>query len=96
MTLANLIAAHPEPPSLALPYPLALGRAGPRPAADLPQRLPVPERRGVMLLDLIDADRQQLSLLDTPQSDAEQQRGQKLMNVMDELNGRMGHEAGHP
>ncbi len=49
-----------------------------------------------MLLDLIDADRQQLSLLDTPQSDAEQQRGQKLMNVMDELNGRMGHEAGHP
>ncbi|SEG44258.1 LexA family protein [Billgrantia desiderata] len=38
MTLANLIAAHPEPPSLALPYPLALGRAGlsgfPSPAQD--------------------------------------------------------------
>ncbi|MCC5882494.1 MAG: translesion error-prone DNA polymerase V autoproteolytic subunit [Halomonas sp.] len=38
MTLANLIPAHPEPPSLALPYPLALGRAGlsgfPSPAQD--------------------------------------------------------------
>ncbi|MBW6392414.1 LexA family protein [Billgrantia antri] len=38
MTLANLIPAHPEPPSLALPYPLAVGRAGlsgfPSPAQD--------------------------------------------------------------
>ncbi|MBZ0331666.1 Y-family DNA polymerase [Halomonas sp. ANAO-440] len=48
------------------------------------------QKGGVMLLDLIDADRQQLSLLDTPQSDADRQRSQKLMGVMDELNQRMG------
>ncbi|MCE8015930.1 Y-family DNA polymerase [Halomonas sp. MCCC 1A17488] len=48
------------------------------------------QKGGVMLLDMIDADRQQLSLLDTPQSDAERQRSQKLMNVMDDLNARMG------
>ncbi len=38
MTLTKLIPAHPEPPILALPYPLALGRAGlsgfPSPAQD--------------------------------------------------------------
>ncbi|MBW6392415.1 Y-family DNA polymerase [Billgrantia antri] len=48
------------------------------------------QKGGVMLLDLIDADRQQLSLLDTPQSDTERQRSAKLMGVMDELNHRMG------
>ncbi|EWH02042.1 DUF4113 domain-containing protein [Halomonas sp. BC04] len=45
-----------------------------------------------MLIDLIDANRQQLSLLDTAQSDADRQRSQKLMNTMDELNRRMGHD----
>jgi DNA polymerase V len=38
MTLPTLIPAHPAPPALALPYPLALGRAGlsgfPSPAQD--------------------------------------------------------------
>lgn len=48
------------------------------------------QKGGVMLLDLVDASRQQLSLLDTSQSDAERQRSAKLMNVMDELNQRMG------
>ncbi|MCE9680751.1 Y-family DNA polymerase [Halomonas alkalisoli] len=48
------------------------------------------QKGGVMLLDLIDADRLQLSLLDTPQSDAERQRSQSLMATMDELNRRMG------
>ena len=48
------------------------------------------QKGGVMLLDLIDASRQQLSLLDTPQSDAARQRSQKLMHVMDDLNRRMG------
>lgn len=43
-----------------------------------------------MLLDIIDASRQQLSLLDTPQTEAERQRSQKLMQVMDSLNQRMG------
>ncbi|WP_332107634.1 DinB/UmuC family translesion DNA polymerase [Billgrantia diversa] len=44
------------------------------------------QKGGVMLLDLVDASRQQLSLLDTLQSDAERQRSAKLMGVMDELN----------
>ncbi|MGQ4877634.1 Y-family DNA polymerase [Billgrantia sp. LNSP4103-1] len=48
------------------------------------------QKGGVMLLDLIDADRQQLSLLDTPQSDTDRQRSAKLMAVMDQLNARMG------
>ncbi|MCE9663698.1 Y-family DNA polymerase [Halomonas sp. M5N1S17] len=48
------------------------------------------QKGGVMLLDLIDADRQQLSLLDTPQSTADRQRSQSLMATMDELNRRMG------
>ncbi|RDB43452.1 Y-family DNA polymerase [Halomonas sp. DQ26W] len=48
------------------------------------------QKGGVMLLDLIDTNRQQLSLLDTPQSDADRNRSQKLMSVMDELNSRMG------
>lgn len=37
-----------------------------------------------------DSDRQQLSILDTPQSDADRQRSQTLMSTMDELNRRMG------
>ncbi|RCV89856.1 Y-family DNA polymerase [Billgrantia montanilacus] len=48
------------------------------------------QKGGVMLLDLIDCHRQQLSLLDTSQSDADRQRSQKLMATMDELNKRMG------
>ncbi|MEA3250565.1 MAG: Y-family DNA polymerase [Pseudomonadota bacterium] len=47
-------------------------------------------KAGVMLIDLIDADRQQLSLLDTLQSDADRQRSAKLMATMDELNKTMG------
>ncbi len=47
-------------------------------------------KAGVMLLDLIDADRQQLSLLDTPQSAADRARSEKLMATMDELNQKMG------
>ncbi|WP_331280508.1 DUF4113 domain-containing protein [Halomonas sp. BC04] len=50
------------------------------------------QKGGVMLIDLIDADRQQLSLLDTAQTDADRQRSQKLMEVMDELNQRMGRD----
>ncbi|MFW3614815.1 DinB/UmuC family translesion DNA polymerase [Billgrantia antri] len=48
------------------------------------------QKGGVMLLDLVDASRQQLSLLDTPQSDADRQRSAKQMGVMDELNSWMG------
>lgn len=48
------------------------------------------QKGGVMLLDIIDANRQQLSLLDTQQTEAERQRSQKLMSIMDALNQRMG------
>jgi len=48
------------------------------------------QKGGVMLLDLIDADRQQFTLFDTPQSEAERERSTKLMGVIDELNRRMG------
>lgn len=45
---------------------------------------------GVMLFDLVDANRAQLSLLDTPQSEAERERSHKLMATIDELNKKMG------
>ncbi|MBZ0330683.1 Y-family DNA polymerase [Halomonas sp. ANAO-440] len=47
-------------------------------------------KAGVMLLDLVDANRQQLSLLDTPQSEAERERSHKLMATLDKLNQKMG------
>ncbi|GAB2796574.1 Y-family DNA polymerase [Halomonas shantousis] len=47
-------------------------------------------KAGVMLLDLIDTRRQQLSLLDTPQSAGERKRSETLMATLDELNRRMG------
>lgn len=50
------------------------------------------QKGGVMLLDLVDASRQQLSLLDTPQSDTDRQRNTKLMAAMDALNQRMGRD----
>ncbi|MGC3875014.1 DUF4113 domain-containing protein [Halomonas sp. GXIMD04776] len=49
-------------------------------------------KAGVMLLDLVDANREQLSLLGTPEREAqrERERDQKLMAALDELNGKMG------
>ncbi|MGJ7462326.1 Y-family DNA polymerase [Halomonas sp. MA07-2] len=47
-------------------------------------------KAGVMLIDLIDANRQQMSLLDTVQSEAERERSEKLMATLDALNQRMG------
>ncbi|MDI5921163.1 Y-family DNA polymerase [Halomonas sp. LR5S13] len=47
-------------------------------------------KAGVMLLDLIDANRQQLSLLDTPERQAEHDKGRQLMAALDELNQKMG------
>ncbi|MBZ9558113.1 MULTISPECIES: Y-family DNA polymerase [unclassified Modicisalibacter] len=47
-------------------------------------------KAGVMLLDLVDAHRQQLSLLDTPQRDADRQRSERLMATLDTLNRTMG------
>ncbi len=43
-----------------------------------------------MMLDLTDQHRQQLSLMDTPQTEEERQRSQKLMATMDALNEKMG------
>lgn len=50
------------------------------------------QKGGVMLLDLVDANRQQLSLLDTPQSQADRARSEKLMATLDELNQKMGRD----
>ncbi|MDT0501126.1 MULTISPECIES: Y-family DNA polymerase [unclassified Halomonas] len=47
-------------------------------------------KAGVMLIDLIDANRQQMSLLESPQSAAERERSEKLMATLDALNQRMG------
>lgn len=48
------------------------------------------KKAGVMLIDLTDENRQQLSLMDTPQTEGERQRSQKLMATMDALNEKMG------
>ncbi|MDN3555216.1 DinB/UmuC family translesion DNA polymerase [Halomonas maura] len=45
---------------------------------------------GVMLLDLMDTNRQQLSLLDTPERAAQRDRDHQLMAALDELNQEMG------
>lgn len=47
-------------------------------------------KAGVMLLDLVDANREQLSLLDTPGRAADRERSERLMNTLDELNQKMG------
>ncbi|MGM0985313.1 MAG: Y-family DNA polymerase [Pseudomonadota bacterium] len=47
-------------------------------------------KAGVMLIDLIDANRQQMSLLDTAQSEADRERSERLMSAVDALNQRMG------
>lgn len=43
-----------------------------------------------MLVGLFDANRQQRSLLDTPESRADQARNDRLMATLDRLNDRMG------
>ncbi|MEC4767917.1 Y-family DNA polymerase [Halomonas sp. CUBES01] len=48
------------------------------------------KKAGVMMLDLTDTNRQQLSLMDTPQTEEERQRSEKLMATMDALNEKMG------
>ncbi|MCE3025709.1 Y-family DNA polymerase [Salinicola sp. DM10] len=45
---------------------------------------------GVMLMEICDRGSEQLSLLGSVQSDAQRQRSEKLMDVMDALNQRMG------
>ncbi|MFC2993189.1 DinB/UmuC family translesion DNA polymerase [Halomonas tibetensis] len=47
-------------------------------------------KAGVMLVDLVDANREQLSLLDTPQNRADRERDEKLMTTLDDLNRKMG------
>jgi len=47
-------------------------------------------KAGVMLIDLVDANRQQLSLLDTSESRADRERNDRLMAALDNLNRRMG------
>ncbi|MDN3520010.1 Y-family DNA polymerase [Halomonas ramblicola] len=47
-------------------------------------------KAGVMLLDLVETRRRQLSLLDAPQAQAERERSERLMATLDEINRRMG------
>lgn len=47
-------------------------------------------KAGVMLVDLVDANRAQLSLLDTPESQAQRERSDRLMATLDTLNRKMG------
>lgn len=47
-------------------------------------------KAGVMLLDLVDANREQLSLLDSPGRAADRERSERLMSTLDELNQKMG------
>nr|WP_298411735.1 Y-family DNA polymerase [uncultured Halomonas sp.] len=47
-------------------------------------------KAGVMLLDLVDANRQQLSLLASPQTAEEGKRRDTLMQTLDRLNAQMG------
>lgn len=51
---------------------------------------PLYMKGGVMLMDLCDRANEQLSLLDTPQSDNERACNERLMATMDALNRRMG------
>lgn len=48
------------------------------------------QKAGVMLLDLVGATNEQLSLFDEAQSDEERQRRDRLMSTKDTLNQRMG------
>lgn len=43
-----------------------------------------------MLLDLVDANHEQLSLLDTSEREAQREHDHKLMATLDALNGKMG------
>lgn len=52
-------------------------------------------KTGVMLLDLIDAERQQLTLFDAPQQAAERERSERLMATLDTLNRCMGRGTVH-
>lgn len=48
------------------------------------------QKCGVQLMDLRDVDGQQLDAFQTPQSDAERDRSDRLMTTLDELNNRFG------
>lgn len=51
---------------------------------------------GVMLLDLTTDANRQLTLDETPQSDAERQRRQRLMSTIDQLNSELGRDTVSP
>ncbi|MBS9403282.1 Y-family DNA polymerase [Halomonas sp. TRM85114] len=50
------------------------------------------QKCGVMLLDLVDAQHRQLTLYDAAQSEAENDRSQRLMAAVDRLNREMGRD----
>jgi DNA polymerase V len=48
---------------------------------------------GVMLIDLIDSDKSQMSLLDDSESVEKREKADKLMSVIDQVNKRMGRQS---
>ncbi|MGM0915849.1 MAG: Y-family DNA polymerase [Pseudomonadota bacterium] len=50
------------------------------------------QKCGVMLLDLVDVERRQASLLETPEDDVRRARSQRLMATLDRLNREMGRD----
>ncbi|WP_163558625.1 Y-family DNA polymerase [Halomonas sp. NO4] len=96
----NPFLTHEPQYSSRLVVPLA------RPSDDTPKLLRVVRRAlaalyregyryqkcGVMLLDLVDRERRQLSLLEVAQSEAQRQRSTRLMAVVDRLNREMGRD----
>jgi len=77
-----------------LDHPTDDGRTIAGAAIQVLDRLHAPNMRymkgGVMLMEICDRATEQLSLLNAPRSDADRERSEKLMGVMDELNQKMG------
>ncbi|TDX24679.1 impB/mucB/samB family protein [Modicisalibacter xianhensis] len=65
----------------------------PRPTDDSRIIINSAQRAGVMMIDLADKSTLQLDLLNTPQSDADRERNERLMNVMDKINREFGRDA---
>ena len=53
------------------------------------------KKAGVMMVDLRDTSRSQMSLLDEPEHTTQDEKSQKLMSALDELNQRMGRGTVH-
>lgn len=93
------LAQHNPSMAIELDYPTDDSRPIVTAAGQVLDKLYAPHhlymKGGVMLMDLCDRANEQLSLLDTPQSDNERARNERLMATMDSLNRRMGRGTIH-